>query len=443
MSTKVHVHLFYGADPRFYRPGDNIGCLYGYHHAESDAFALTYSQDARESKPVKLLRRALKAALGFDFIHTWRNRAEMLRSDVIWTHTEQEHLSAALMLLLSGRKQGVEGSPLLLAQSVWLLDKWPGYGLLRRWFYRKLLARADLLTTLASENAQLCQTYLGREAEHVYYGLNTRDFPVETPTEWTPHTPIRIAAIGNDRDRDWTSLIKAFGNDARYTVKLATRRRIPASLRAENVEIALFSGLKKQRELYDWADVIVVPLRPNTHASGITVMLEAAAVGKPMVVTNVGAVQDYFPAGEASYVPPFNPQALRDAVDRLAAEPLEALRQARAAAAGLLSRDLTTQHFAMQHVRLTQEMLRRQARSLGRTATAGSADDAATHPAMPAQAAREVREARDASRSAAPVSSVSSSVAKQTQVHLPPQTPSRRQASTLLDRGQRPSRGGF
>jgi len=47
MTTKVHVHLFYGADPRFYRPGDNIGCLYGYHHAESDAFALSYSQDAR------------------------------------------------------------------------------------------------------------------------------------------------------------------------------------------------------------------------------------------------------------------------------------------------------------------------------------------------------------------------------------------------------------
>jgi hypothetical protein len=70
------------------------------------------------SKPVRLLRRALKAVLGFDVIHTWRNRAEMLRSDVIWTHTEQEWLSAALMLLLSGRKAGADSSPLLLAQSV-------------------------------------------------------------------------------------------------------------------------------------------------------------------------------------------------------------------------------------------------------------------------------------------------------------------------------------
>ncbi|SEC42138.1 Glycosyltransferase involved in cell wall bisynthesis [Burkholderia sp. WP9] len=368
MSTKVHVHLFYGADPRFYRQGDDIGCLYGYHHAESDTFKLTYSQDAREGKPVRLLRRALKAALGFDFIHTWRNRAEMLRSDVIWTHTEQEWLSAALMLLLSGRKAGADHGPLLLAQSVWLLDKWPSYGMLRSWLYRKLMTRADQLTTLASENAGLCQRYFDRDAKALLYGLNTRDFPVKTPTEWTPHTPIRIAAIGNDRDRDWETLIKAFGNDGRYTVKLATRRRIPASLRVPNVEIALFSGIKKQHELYDWADVIVVPLRPNSHASGITVMLEAAAVGKPMVVTNVGALQDYFPAGEASYIPPFNPQALREAVDQLAAEPMHALRQAQAAAAGLLARDLTTQHYAMQHVRITQEMLRSRAATRARSA---------------------------------------------------------------------------
>jgi glycosyltransferase involved in cell wall biosynthesis len=381
MTTKVHVHLFYGADPRFYRPGDNIGCLYGYHHAESDAFALSYSQGARESKPVRLARRALKAALGFDFIHTWRNRADMLNADVIWTHTEQEWLSAALMLLLSGRKAGANASPLLLAQSVWLLDKWPSYGIVRRWLYRKLMTRADQLTTLASENAALCKRYFDRDAKPLLYGLNTRDFPVKTPTEWKPHSPIRIAAIGNDRDRDWETLIKAFGNDARYTVKLATRRRIPASLRAPNVEIALFSGIKKQHELYDWADVIVVPLRPNTHASGITVMLEAAAVGKPMVVTNVGALQDYFPASEAFYIPPFNPPALRDAVDQLAAAPMDALRQAQAAATGLLARDLTTEHYAMQHVRITQEMLRARAGVRGRGAQSADADKAASKAA--------------------------------------------------------------
>jgi len=363
MSTKVHVHLFYGADPRFYRKGENIGCLYGYHHAESDEFALTYSQDARESAPVRLLRRGLKAVLGFDLIHTWRNRAEILRSDVIWTHTEHEYLSVALLLLLNGRRKA---PPLLLAQSVWLLDKWPGYGFARRSLYRKLIARADVLTTLASENAELCQRYFGRKATHVYYGLNTGDFPVRVPGEWQPHTPVRIAAIGNDRDRDWDTLIEAFGDDSRYHVKLATRRRIPAKLHASNVDIAPASGLKKARELYDWADVVLVPLRPNSHASGITVMLEAAALGKPMVVTDVGALDDYFSRRAASYVPPFDSQAMREAVDRLVDSPSEALSQAQTAAEQLLSRDLTTRHFAMQHVRITEDLLDRRAAPHGR-----------------------------------------------------------------------------
>ncbi|AXE98502.1 glycosyltransferase family 4 protein [Paraburkholderia hospita] len=358
MTTKVHVHLFYGADPRFYRPGENIGCLYGYHHAESDEFQLSYSQDAKESKPVRLVRRALKTLLGFDLIHTLRNRDEMLRSDVIWTHTEQEWLSAALMLLMNGKR---EEQPLLLAQSVWLIDKWPNYGLLRRWFYRKLIGRADLLTTLARDNAELCREYFGRDATQLFYGLNTRDFPVQQPKAWQPNTPLRIAAIGNDRDRDWETLIKAVGNDPRFAVRLATRRRIPRALRSLNVQVAPAAGLKKQRELYDWADVVVVPLRPNTHASGITVMLEAAAVGKPMVVTNVGGLEDYFSARAAAYVPPFDADALREALLGLIASPDQALQQAQAASMQLVSRDHTTQHYAQQHVKLTRDLLRQQA----------------------------------------------------------------------------------
>ena len=102
----------------------------------------------------------------------------------------------------------------------------------------------------------------------------------------------KIAAIGNDRDRDWRTLIEAFGHDARYDVKIATRRRIPASLRAPNVEIASASGIVKQRELYDGADVIVVPLRNNSHVSGLTVTLEAAALGKPMIVSTGGGTLD-------------------------------------------------------------------------------------------------------------------------------------------------------
>lgn len=377
-STQVHVHLFYGADPRRYRKGEDFGCLYGYHLAESAEFALDYSRDTDERAPMRFLRRALKATLGFDFIHTWRNRRAILQSDVIWTHTEQEHLAVALLLLMHARKGGER--PLLLAQSVWLLDRWRGYGALRRALYRRLLARADLLTTLASENAALCGRYFGRSARRVLYGLNTRDFPLCPPSQWQPHEPLRVAAIGNDRDRDWNTLVAALGNDARYAVRIATRRRMPASARAPNVEVVRVSGIEQQRALYDWADVIVVPLRPNTHASGITVMLEAAALGKPMIATKVGALDDYFDAKAVAWVAPFDPQQLRDAANALANDPARALAQAREACEQLRTRDLTTANFAQQHVQLTREMLLEREAHHARAASAGGAPSARQLP---------------------------------------------------------------
>ncbi|MDR5782822.1 glycosyltransferase [Caballeronia sp. LZ065] len=352
--TNVHVHLFHGADPARYRQGDNIGCLYGYHHAESAEFTLTYSRDADERKPMRFLRRALKAALGFDFIHTWRNREAILGCDAVWTHTEQEYLSAALLLLLKRRAMG---RPLLLAQSIWLLDKWPGYGAVRRWAFRKLIARADILTTHSSVNAALVREYFGREAAQVFYGLNLQDFALAEPRAWTPHAPLRVGAIGNDRDRDWHTLATALRDDARYDVRIATRRRVPASLHADNVCIAPAIGLNAARELYDWADVIVVPLRANTHASGLTVLLEAVALGKPVIVTDVGGLRDYFGTGHVSYVPAHDAPALRRALDELRGNPALALARAQAAMRHFKARDYTTREFALQHVRLTRAAL--------------------------------------------------------------------------------------
>jgi glycosyltransferase involved in cell wall biosynthesis len=351
--THVHVHLFYGADPRQYRVGDNIGCLYGYHHAESPEFELSYSRDANESKPMRMMRRALKKVIGFDFIHTWRNREAILAADAIWTHTEQEYLSVALLLMMK------RANPLLLAQSIWLLDKWKSYGTLRRWAYRKLIARADILTTHSTVNAALVREYFGRDAQQVFYGLNTQDFALKVPVSWTPHEPLRIGAIGNDRDRDWNTLAQAFRDDSRYEVRIATRRRVPGALRADNVHVAPAIGLKAARELYDWADVIVVPLRENTHASGLTVLLESVALGKPVIVTDVGGLRDYFGPGHVAYIPAHDPVELRRALDEMRSNPALALARAQAALRHFVARDYTTREFALQHVRLTREALER------------------------------------------------------------------------------------
>ena len=354
-TTHVHVHLFYGADPRRFRAGENVGCLYGYHYAESAEMALSYTVDHPESKLMSYARRAMKALIGFDFIHTFRNRASLLAADVVWTHTEREFLAASLLLLLKGRKK----SPLLVAQSVWLLDIWPTLSLPKKLLFRFLLGRADTLTTLSTVNARLVQKYWNREATTLYYGVSTDDFPVTPTAAWRPHAPLRIAAIGNDRDRDWQTLLKAFENDPAYQVHVATRRRVTPGSNAKNILIAPVHGLSAQRELYAWADVIVVPLHPNQHASGITVVLEAVALGKPVVATAGGGLEDYFSDNSVWYVPVHDVSALRACVASLAASPERTTATIRSAQEELVAKDFTTRGFARQHVDLTNGLLQR------------------------------------------------------------------------------------
>jgi glycosyltransferase involved in cell wall biosynthesis len=352
--TNVHVHLYYGVDPSLYRKDENVGCLYGYHHAESDAMSLSYSRDHPEGRVVRTIRRGLKALLGCDLIHTFRNRAALLEADVIWTHTEREYLSAALLLML---KRG-PNKPLLLAQSVWLLDIWESLNVFKRVIFKRLLSQANLLTTLTHDNAALAKKFWNREATVVLYGISTDDFPLQPASDWHPHEPLRVAAIGNDRDRDWQTFMAAFENDPRFSARLATQRKVTRPDRADNIVVAPVSGLAEQHALYEWADVIVVPLHPNHHASGITVLLEAVMAGKAVVATGIGGLSDYFSDDAVSYVPVHDPQSLRETVAALGADPEGTTKRIRRAQQELVSKDLTTRGFARQHVMLTHQMLR-------------------------------------------------------------------------------------
>ncbi|MFK4555620.1 glycosyltransferase involved in cell wall biosynthesis [Caballeronia udeis] len=352
--TNVHVHLYYGVDPSRYRKDENVGCLYGYHYAESESMTLSYSQDHPEGRVLRTIRRGLKALLGCDLIHTFRNRAALLEADVIWTHTEREYLSAALLLML---KRG-PCKPLLLAQSVWLLDIWESLGVFKRAIFKRLLSQASLLTTLTHDNAALVKKFWNREATVVLYGISTDDFPLQPVSGWRPHGPLRVAAIGNDRDRDWQTFMAAFENDPRFSARLATQRKVTRPDQADNIVIAPVSGLAEQRALYDWADVIVVPLHPNHHASGITVLLEAVMAGKVVVATDIGGLSDYFSADAVSYVPVHDAPGLRETVAALGADPEGTTERIRRAQQELVSKDLTTRGFARQHVMLTHQMLR-------------------------------------------------------------------------------------
>lgn len=113
------------------------------------------------------------------------------------------------------------------------------------------------------------------------------------------------------------------------------------------------AGAADHRSLRDWyarARVVAVPLVPNDFQAGVTTLLEAMAMGKPVVVTATEGQRDVVEEGVTGVmVPPGDAGALREAVARLLADPGERARlgaNARAAVEARFSLEVYAGHLA-------------------------------------------------------------------------------------------------
>lgn len=117
------------------------------------------------------------------------------------------------------------------------------------------------------------------------------------------------------RDLDVDVAITAFSRDA-----APTGRAVPDPL-PDNMTSRFYTW-RELVDLYTAADIVVVPLCQTTYAAGITSVLEAAATGKPIIATGTQALRDAFSDPDSIlWVPAGDPEALRQAVLALMADP--------------------------------------------------------------------------------------------------------------------------
>jgi glycosyltransferase involved in cell wall biosynthesis len=334
--------------------GLNDRLAYGYYRAAGQGWSIEYSHDYDEGSFTRFGRLALRKLLGFDLIHVFRNRRRMLQADVVWTHTELEHLGVLALLRLIGRRY----RPKLVANCVWLFDRWPRLSRAKRFLYRSLLRDADVVTTFSPENLKVARKLLPSvRCECVLWGALTHEMAPHRKV--AVHRPLRIASLGNDMHRDWETLLSAFGNIDRYEVRIGSskiNRKLISALR--NVKITSAMTADEVSALYEWSDFVVVPLKPNLHASGITVIFESIISGVPSICTDTGGLRAYFSDIEVTYVPAFGPIAMRVAVDELSADDNRRFTMVVKAQERLISADLTAHGFATRNRCLSEELLR-------------------------------------------------------------------------------------
>lgn len=357
---KVFVHLAANKDAEAWLKawhsrtlvGINDETPYGYGRALRMDCEIDFSRTSREWLLTKVLRLGLRVLTGFDLIHAFRQRQALLAADVVWTHTESQYLAIAALFVFSKKR------PKILGQSIWLFDQWDHLNPFHKLLYRYLIGSVDVLTFHSTENLAVARAlFPDKRVLLVPFGIPSEQMiaPVVRPTR-----PMSILSIGNDRHRDWECLAAALDDlpDASAVILSGsasgslTRGRPNLKIMQARNNTELFARFAE-------ASVVCVPLKPNRHASGITVIQEAILAGVPVIATLTGGLDGYFGADVVYYVPPGNPQALREAIEKVVEDPEEACARTVRAQRHMLETGIGAETFVRRHVTISRELVGR------------------------------------------------------------------------------------
>ena len=199
----------------------------------------------------------------------------------------------------------------LAVVACWLAEILPGCSPARQAAYRWAYRSVDRLFYFSENQRAVLAEHLdiddGR-LRYVPFGIDEEAFQplAEGDGDY-------LLVVGRDRGRDWPTLFAALdGLD--MPVKLCCRPRdlegcdVPAG-----VEVLGYVSRSAYRDLLGRARVVAVATRPLAYPSGQSVLLEAMAMGRAVVVTATPALQDYIDDEvTALAVPPGDPVSLRE-----------------------------------------------------------------------------------------------------------------------------------
>jgi glycosyltransferase involved in cell wall biosynthesis len=171
----------------------------------------------------------------------------------------------------------------------------------------------------------------------------------------------RVASVGDDPYRDHETLVKAIGEvrSRRPGTRLELATQLDVDLPPELGTLHRGHLGPRRREYYGRANVVAVATRPNIHGSGMSVILEAMACGRPYVVTESAGLEGYVRHGhDGLVVPAGDVDMFATAVHSLMADPDRADEMG-AAGRVRLERELTTDAQAQHLAELIKDVARR------------------------------------------------------------------------------------
>lgn len=250
-------------------------------------------------------------------------RARRANSDVILGYDERTGVPAA--------RRARSGSLPVVTGVGWLTSREASPPLQRRLVERYLPRAAAVWTQCSAMVPILRSEWSLPEVDFVTLGIDTDFFAEQS---WDLAGPM-VASAGEDRFRDHALLVEAVRSVRRQLpdlrLELATALPVEVDPTSDTLHTGRMGG--RMRDLYARSSVVAVALRPTPTGSGLTVVLEALASGRPVVVTGNPGVDDYVEHGVTGLlVPPDDPEAFAGALRALLLDPARCREMGRAAA---------------------------------------------------------------------------------------------------------------
>lgn len=212
---------------------------------------------------------------------------------------DRRHASSADVVVCWDERQGLPsvaiGDRAVCSGVIWLTE--PAVRPIERALAHRYLRRCERIWTNSLGQLPTLEANLGLRGRtsYVRFGIDASAFPRMEPDP----TSLVIGSAGNDRHRDYQSLIAAV---------VETQRTVPGAqlelLTRHDVNVPAFVGRRihpdtgvTARDVFARSAVVVIPTLPNLHCSGLTVTLEAMATGRPVVATATPGMDDYVTAG--------------------------------------------------------------------------------------------------------------------------------------------------
>ncbi|GMA40698.1 glycosyltransferase family 4 protein [Mobilicoccus caccae] len=338
---RVFVELAQSVDPSTWAARNAEGLAadaspYGLHHLERFGHQVRFCRAGR-TRRVRRLGEVISARFwGLQPVYSLLAMSDRRRrsADVVLCMDERNGIPATFMPLRTPVVTGV----------AWLED--PGeLDPLYRGIARAGLRRAAGVFVECSAMIEPLTRDFGVSADKVHFihfGIDERHF---YPSE-EPPIPGRVFSVGDDRMRDYDTLIGALEQVRRQapsaSAEVATTMPVEfpdwVTVHRRRMDDAV-------RECYQRASLVALALRPTRQGSGLTVILEAMASGRPIVATSNPGLDDYIADGETGIlVPPGDRHAMAEAIGGLLEDP------ARARAMGQRGRNRIQEHFTTRHM---------------------------------------------------------------------------------------------